>query len=299
MYKEMVEHYQVDYTAGGACQNTMRVAQWMVKDKNMFAFMGCIGKDKFGEILESKAKEAGVLVSYQYHETLPTGTCAVAITDQGANRSLCAYLSAANCFSREHLDLLVNQTIINEAQHFYITSFFLTVSPPSIMQVAEHACEKNKTFCMNLSAPFLCQIFKEPMMQAMPYVDILFGNEQEAAAFSQEQGFGTEDVEEIALKISELPKKNKLKPRIVIITQGENPVVLVKEGKITKYPAISVKPEEIVDTNGAGDAFVGGFLAQFVHEKSLDVCIKAGIYAATEVIKKSGCTLPEKPNFVL
>lgn len=30
---------------------------------------------------------------------------------------------------------------------------------------------------MNLSAPFLCQHFKKPMMEAMPYVDILFGNE--------------------------------------------------------------------------------------------------------------------------
>ena len=30
---------------------------------------------------------------------------------------------------------------------------------------------------MNLSAPFLCQAFKKPMMEALPYVDILFGNE--------------------------------------------------------------------------------------------------------------------------
>ena len=30
---------------------------------------------------------------------------------------------------------------------------------------------------MNLSAPFLPQFFKEPMMDAMPYVDIIFGNE--------------------------------------------------------------------------------------------------------------------------
>jgi len=30
---------------------------------------------------------------------------------------------------------------------------------------------------MNLSAPFLSQFFKEPMMETMPYVDILFGNE--------------------------------------------------------------------------------------------------------------------------
>lgn len=32
-------------------------------------------------------------------------------------------------------------------------------------------------FTMNLSAPFLCQFFKKPMMDAFPYVDILFGNE--------------------------------------------------------------------------------------------------------------------------
>ncbi|GFW28493.1 adenosine kinase 2 [Trichonephila clavipes] len=297
MYKEMAENYKVEYTAGGACQNTMRVAQWFLKEQNIFAFMGCIGKDKFGEILESKAKEAGVLVSYQYHDTLPTGTCAVVITDQGKNRSLCAYLSAANCFSRDHLDKSINQTLINEAKHFYITSFFLTVSPPSIMQVAEHACENNKTFIMNLSAPFLCQFFKEPMMQAMPYVDILFGNEQEAAIFAKEQELGTENVEEIALRISDLPKRNKLVPRIVVITQGQDPIVLATKGKITKYPAIYVKPEEIVDTNGAGDAFVGGFLAQYVQEKSIDICIKCGIYAATEVIKQSGCTLPEQPQF--
>ncbi|GIX95940.1 adenosine kinase 2 [Caerostris extrusa] len=299
MYKEMCENYAVDYTAGGACQNTMRVAQWLVEEKNVFALMGCIGKDEFGEILESKAKEAGVLVSYQYHDTMPTGTCAVIITDKGANRSLCAYLSAANCFSRDHLDKPINQSLINDAQYFYITVIFLTVSPPSIMQIAEHACKNNKRFLMNLSAPFLCQFFKEPMMQALPYVDILFGNEQEAAMFSKEQNFGIDSIEDIALRISELPKKNTLVPRIVIITQGDNSVIMATEGKITLYPTVNVPPEEIVDTNGAGDAFVGGFLSRYVQKKPLDVCIKCGIYAATEVIKQSGCTLPEKPTFSL
>ncbi|KAG8182286.1 hypothetical protein JTE90_029356 [Oedothorax gibbosus] len=299
MYTEMIEKYEVDYTAGGACQNAMRVAQGIGKRPNTFAFMGCIGKDKFGKILESKAKEAGVLVSYQYHETLPTGTCAVVITDQGAKRSLCANLSAANCFSREHLDSPFNQSIIKNAKFFYITSFFLTVSPPSIMQIAKHACENNKPFTMNLSAPFLCQFFKEPMMAAMPYVDILFGNDQEAVTFAKENNFDTENVEEIAVRICNLPKENKKIPRIVIITQGHDPVVSVTGGKVTKFPATSIKAEDIVDTNGAGDAFVGGFLSQYVEHKPLDVCIKCGIYAATEVIKQSGCTLPENAEFVM
>ncbi|XP_042899992.1 uncharacterized protein [Parasteatoda tepidariorum] len=299
MYKEMVENYNIDYTAGGACQNTMRVAQWILQQPNVFAFMGCIGKDEFGKILESKAKEAGVLVSYQYHDTLPTGTCAVVITDQGHNRSLCANLSAANCFSKEHLERPENQALIEKAKFFYITSFFLTVSPPSIMHVAEHASQFDKPLIMNLSAPFLSQFFKEPMMEAMPYVDILFGNEQEAVTFSREQNLGTENIAEIALKISELPKKNTARQRIVIITQGHEPVICAQDKVTTEYPVINIIPEEIVDTNGAGDAFVGGFLAQYVLGNALDVCIKCGIYAATECIKLSGCTMPDKPNFKL
>ena len=55
--------------------------------------------------------------------------------------------------------------------------FFLTVSPESIVAVGEHACEHNKVFSMNLSAPFLCEFFKDPMMKAFPYIDILFSNE--------------------------------------------------------------------------------------------------------------------------
>ena len=30
---------------------------------------------------------------------------------------------------------------------------------------------------MNLSAPFICDFFDKPMMDALPYVDVLFGNE--------------------------------------------------------------------------------------------------------------------------
>ena len=51
------------------------------------------------------------------------------------------------------------------------------MSPESILKVAKHASDNSKIFCMNLSAPFISQFFKEPLMEVMPYVDILFGNE--------------------------------------------------------------------------------------------------------------------------
>ena len=46
-----------------------------------------------------------------------------------------------------------------------------------MMDIAKCASKGDRRFMMNLSAPFLCEFFKEPMMEIMPYVDILFGNE--------------------------------------------------------------------------------------------------------------------------
>jgi adenosine kinase len=43
-------------------------------------FFGCIKKDKFGDILEKKAKEIGVNVKFQYTDKEATGTCAVICT---------------------------------------------------------------------------------------------------------------------------------------------------------------------------------------------------------------------------
>jgi sugar/nucleoside kinase (ribokinase family) len=55
----------------------------------------------------------------------------------------------------------------------------------------------------NLSAPFIMQVppFKAVLLDTMPYIDILFGNEHEAAAFAESENLGTSDLSEIALKV--------------------------------------------------------------------------------------------------
>lgn len=46
-----------------------------------------------------------------------------------------------------------------------------------MLHIAKHAYEHDRMFMMNLSAEFISQFFMEPLMQAMPYIDVLFGNE--------------------------------------------------------------------------------------------------------------------------
>ncbi|KAK9682095.1 hypothetical protein RND81_10G049800 [Saponaria officinalis] len=295
MYDEMASKFKVEFIAGGATQNSIRVAQWMLQKPGATSYIGCIGKDKFGEEMKQNAKVAGVNVHYFETESAPTGTCGVCVV--GGERSLVANLSAANCYKIDHLKKPENWALVEKAKYYYIAGFFLTVSPDSIQLVAEHAAANDKIFMMNLSAPFICEFFKDPQEKALPYMDYVFGNETEARTFSKVHGWETDNVEEIAIKISRWPKASGAHKRITVITQGADPVVVAEDGKVKKFPVALLPKEKLVDTNGAGDAFVGGFLSQLVQGKPIEDCVKAGNYAANVVIQRSGCTYPEKPSF--
>ncbi|XP_049292600.1 uncharacterized protein LOC125768656 [Anopheles funestus] len=297
IYQELIEKYQAEYIAGGSVQNSLRVAQWILRRPRTAVFFGCVGQDEYARILEERATSSGVNVQYQRSATNPTGTCAVLIT--GTQRSLCANLAAANDFTPEHLQSPANQAYLKGAQFFYVSGFFFTVSFESALSVAKQAADNGRMFMMNLSAPFVPQFYKNNLEEIFPFVDVLFGNETEAVALAKEFQYGTEDLRTIGKRIAALPKENTKRKRVVIITQGSDPVLLIESGTdiIREFPVHKLAPEEMVDTNGAGDAFVGGFLAQLLQGRSVDVCIKCGVWAAREIIQRSGCTFDGEPSF--
>ena len=55
----------------------------------------------------------------------------------------------------------------------------------TIETLCKHAAEKNKILVMNLSAPFLIKYFTDKKMNILQYVDVLFGNQDEAAALAK------------------------------------------------------------------------------------------------------------------
>ncbi|GMH37549.1 hypothetical protein BSKO_05422 [Bryopsis sp. KO-2023] len=298
MYKELSEKSDVEYIAGGATQNSIRVAQWMLQVPGAASYVGCIGDDKFGEKLKEAATSDGVNVQYMVDKTTPTGTCACCI--MGGERSLVANLAAANNYKIDHFLQPEVTGLMETARVIYTAGFFMTVSPDTMLHAAKHACENGKTFCMNLSAPFLMQVppFKKALTDLLPYVDFLFGNETEALTFAESENWETKDIAEIASKISALSKASGARGRCVVITQGKDPTVVASNGKVEEFPVKLLPKEQLVDTNGAGDAFVGGFLSQLACGKSLSECCRAGNYAARLIIQRSGCTLPDVPEFI-
>merc|ERR1712176_672239 len=94
-----------------------------------------------------------------------------------------------------------------------------------------------------------------------------------------------------------IPKANGARCRTVVCTQGAKETIISREGKVTLYPTVPLDQEKIVDTNGAGDAFVGGFLSKYVEGEPISTCVGAGGYAARVVLQQSGVVLPGKAEF--
>ncbi|MES1909879.1 MAG: hypothetical protein MHM6MM_002566 [Cercozoa sp. M6MM] len=287
VYEELANLPTCEYIAGGSTMNSIRVAQWVLQQPGAAHYSGCIGQDKFGAQLEQCVSDAGVTAHFQIDEKRPTGTCAVLVKQH--ERSLIANLAAANHFEQSHLETPAMKEAVARAKIIYCAGFFLTVSPPSIMQMAEHALANGQLFAMNLSAPFICQYFKEPLLQALEYVDILFANETESHAFGEALGLEDLSTEAVARHVAAMPKKGD-RPRTVVFTQGAEPVIVVTQNgqHIEVFDVPALAEDKIVDVNGAGDAFVGGFVAMQVQGKPMNQCVRAGIAASRYMIQRAG-----------
>merc|ERR1711904_360743 len=222
------------------------------------------------KMIEACGKD-GVQTAYMVDKATPTGCCAVLVVTP--ERSLCTNLNAANNFKVEHLKAPENWKILEAAKIVYSAGFFITVSPDSMRAACAEAAKSNKTYCVNLSAPFLMMVppFKALFVELMPTVDFLFGNETEAQTWADSEGWDTKDVAFIATRLSLIPSV-KDKKRTVVITQGCDPTIVAIGGHVKEYPIIALPKEKLIDTNGAGDAFVGGFLAALSKDKSIEEC---------------------------
>jgi len=297
LFEELVAQYPVEYIAGGATQNSIRVTQWMLQEPGATSYIGCIGKDKFGRILRECASRDGVTLHYLEDEKEPTGTCAALIKDK--ERSLVANLGAANKYNKDHFDSEAIQAVLHAAQFVYSSGFFLTVSPATVHAMGSHCAEHNKIFSVNLAAVFVTQHFAAPLLTAIHYCDFVFGNESEALAFGEKQGYKDAGVAGVAKRIAALPKANGSRARVVVITQGCQPTLMTQGREVVEIPVDKIPAHEIVDSNGAGDAFVGGFLAALIQNLPLEQCVLAGHYASSVILRVSGCALQGTPQFNL
>ncbi|RZB68293.1 Adenosine kinase 2 [Glycine soja] len=132
-------------------------------------------------------------------------------------------------------------------------------APPPLCHTNSLGMEEVVEVWINFFGSPTIDLHDEPFCYLYLYMDYIFGNETEARTFSKAQGW----------EISHLPKASQKHKRITVITQGADPVSVAEDEKIKLYPMILLPKDKLVDTNGAGDAFVGGLLSQLVKQKPI------------------------------
>ncbi|ESL02743.1 kinase, PfkB family [Catonella morbi ATCC 51271] len=90
------------------------------------------------------------------------------------------------------------------------------------------------------------------------------------------------DTEELRQKMKELHAKG---PKLVIVTLGEKGSLVYDGNDFTFF---GIVPCRVVDTMGAGDSYIAGFLKGIMEEKNILDCMKMGAENASQTIGYHG-----------
>lgn len=347
IYEDLENSFDLKFLPGGASMNAIRAAQWALKNQEEAEgatfCTGTVGNDKNADRMTSAADYAGVRTRYfKVHEAfrnpsysgivstaeednsssedsnaiseidnpkahLPTGTCAVLLTDEGVNRSLVTNLAAARIYTTSFLERVWPQ--VQQAKYFYAPGFFLSTENgqglATLKMIGDHCIENNKTFITNISAPFICNVFKRELSEVMQFADIVFGNDFEFLAWGEANPDlvpeeKKKDLKFINKAIANLPQKDRRngdekKPRLAITTRGHlSTLVSQGDSQVFEIPVHTIPDNEFVDTNGAGDAFVAGFICGLIYNQSIVDCLECGNKVAGSIIRMNGCTFPQE-----
>lgn len=149
----------------------------------------------------------------------------------------------------------------------------------------------NISFAVNLSACYIIENYTEDINFLVSEADIVFGNKDEFELLAKLNQTNT--VIEYIYKMNEnLEGHNK----IIVITDGNQPIEIytLNLNEPFKWETLDVRvvsKQDVIDTTGAGDAFVAGFFHAFFREDTIKECANFGMEVAVKKLKNIGAHL--------
>ncbi len=295
--------FKPKYIAGGCSYNTIRMLNWMLNaDPLSVACLGSVGNDGDGEMYKELLEVENIVPIFEKIPEKETGKCAVICLKR--ERTHLTDLGASTSISEDFINK--NWERISDVNLIFTELYILSSKKNIVMKLAEHCLTENKLFGFNLPASFFLNKFSEDILQVISYGDVIFSNKEEAKFFvSSVLNKNYYEESELAEILAKLPKVNKNKKRVFVVTCGPDPAHVCvydhsKNEIVFKgsFEPCLVSKEKVIDTNGAGDAFAGGFLAYYIQGFDFESCMGAGHYAASNIIQRRGFDVPyfEKPN---
>ncbi len=260
-------------SAGGSAGNTIfALAQMGVP----CSFLGKIGKDSDGEYYRKSFEKMGGDCSRFKKDGNKRTACCLSLVTPDSERTMRTDLGAAITFSPEE----VSDDDFKGCRHAHIEGYLL-FNPELTMAVLKAAKNAGCTISMDLGSFEVVEASEEGLADILhEYVDIVFANEEEAAAFS-----GSRD------PVVGLEALHRHCPT-AIVKIGKDGALLTDNGKQIKAPALPV--ENVRDTTGAGDFWAAGFLYGYLNGYSIRKSGWTGAIFGRHVIQHLGTMLDKK-----
>jgi ribokinase len=241
------------------------------------AFLGRVGDDGFGGPLVRSLSDKSVDTTLvQEVPGSSTGAAFITVTPDGEN-AITVAPGANRRLTAEDVDDASG--FIGEAR---VLVAQMEVPPEVVLRAVEVAAGNGTRALVNLAPPF------EVPRALLEKLDPLVINEHEAAFLLGES------VENVDEALDAVPRLLSLGPRSVVVTLGEEGAVFSGGESAQHLTAPKVK---VVDTTGAGDAFVGALAAKLATDAPLEdavaYAVRAGAAAVTETGAQGALPTPE------
>lgn len=244
---------------------------------NKVSLMSAVGRDGAGLFIQDFAKQNGIIIDdLKLDETLTTSLNIGLVKEDGertfiTNRNGSLWKMGVDAINIEN---------IKDAKILSLASIFNNplLDNAALVKIFKQAKQNGMIICADMVKPRIGETL-EDIREALGYIDYFFPNYEEASELTGEEG-----LTKIADAFMAMGVKN------VIIKIGKDGCYLKSATTETIVPAFKKDASVNIDTIGAGDNFVSGFIAELVNDKPIEECAYFGNAVAAVSIESLGAT---------
>lgn len=250
-------------------------------------FLGRLSRDAFGAQLRGHIEGAGVALDLATESSQATSLAVVSLDDEGKASYTFHFSDTAN-FGWQEADL----PTLGSGDWLHIASLACVVSPGSdVLLDWSHGLKSGISYDINVR-PTVITDPEEYWAKVRPWLrvvgqhkGILKASDEDIEFLAQVESPGSDPVDVLAEWVAQYGIG------LGVVTLGPGGAVAVDpEGHRT---AVKGFPTQVVDTVGAGDTFMAGFLDGYVgHQLDLETSLLRGAAAASIVCSRRGAQPP-------
>lgn len=260
----------IETHAGGSASNQ---AMWLAAANLNVHFIGCVGKDAFGQLHRAAFERSGVMAHLAVDVLRPTGTVVSLVDPLTGERNMLTE-RGANAGLAEHL---LPDDIFRPGGCFHLSGYALLSEDTCPVALAALALARERGMRISVdpaSAAPLAALGVEHFLEWTRGADLCFPNLEEACLLT-----GESEPEAAARALCRWYGEVVLKLGVggALWASGDEPVL-----------RLPCEPVTTIDSTGAGDAFCAGFLSQRLRSAAPGEALAAGIHLGAVVAGQVG-----------